>query len=267
MADLNQFPAKGAPPSLDTVRRRLERERKIRKQLEKMLEDKTRELFVALESLQDQKLALNRLSAGVAHEINNALNFVRGNTQHLERYVGVFEDVIEAYRQAVADREDVAKELAEFESSQGLDFIRKDLPKLLAAIHTGVARASDIVHDLGAFSRPSGEDMELTSVERPIDMALTLSTNTLKRKVTVHKEYDCAEPVRCHVGQLCQVFLNLFINAADAIDTKGDIFIKTRLVDDQVEIEVRDTGAGMKEILSAPVMNCVRKVFMIWVMR
>lgn len=212
MADVNHVPPAGTPASLELLRRRLDRERKIRKRLDEMIEDKTRELFMAMESLQDQKQALSRLSAGVAHEINNALNFVRCNAQHVERYVSVFEIVLDAYRGGVAQDPDKVRVLGEFESSQGLDFIRSDLPKLLAAVHTGVARAADIVRELGAFSRPAGESMELISVQRPIDMALTFSTNSLKRKVTVHTDYQQADPVLCHVGQLCQVLLNMFIN-------------------------------------------------------
>lgn len=232
-------------PSVAALQRRVKRERLMRKEIEKMLEDKTRELFIALEAVQDQQLALTRLSAGVAHEINNALNFVRGNGQHLERYIQVFEEVIDAYREAVAPDAEAATRLADLEAQRNVSFIRSDLPKLLQAIHTGVTRASDIVRDLGAFTRPEDGEMELSSIERPIEMALTLSANALKRKVTVHKDYGAPPPVRCHVGQLCQVFLNLLLNAAHAMEEAGEIHIRSHFEEDRVLASFRDTGAGM----------------------
>jgi len=251
-------PAPAKPPEeqdkrIARLERGLVREHKLREDTERLLEDKSRELYLAAERLKEQQAALvhseklsalGRMSAGVAHEINNALNFMRGNVQHLPRYVTVYEELLSAYRAALAASPDALTRLTALEDQKRLPFIQRDLPKLLGAMSTGVERATTIVRDLGIFSRADDHGPEPTDLKQPMEVALTLAANRLKRKITVHRDYGDVPPVPCHAGRMSQVFLNILVNAGDAME-QGDIHITFGRDGDRVTVAIQDNGPGI----------------------
>jgi two-component system NtrC family sensor kinase len=238
----------GLERKLERMARALDRERALRTELEQLLEDKTRELYLAAEREREQQRslvaseklsALGRMAAGVAHEINNALNIVRGNLPHLESYV-------EAYRALLAAHRSSAPDIAALEDELRIEFIERDLPKLMAAMTIGVERATQIVHDMAVFSRgDEGMGFERVSIDEPLTVALTLAAARIGRGVTVHVDEPATPPIDCHSGRLSQVLLNLLINASDAIGDRGEIFVTRALEGDRVVVSVRDTGGGV----------------------
>ncbi|MGH7336032.1 MAG: diguanylate cyclase [Myxococcota bacterium] len=249
-------PASAKPPEeqdkrIARLERGIAREQKLREDTERLLEDKSRELYLAAERFKEQQAvlvhseklsALGRMSAGVAHEINNALNFMRGNLQHLPRYVTVYQELLSAYRAALSP--EALTRLTALEDQKRLPFIQRDLPKLLGAMSTGVERAAIIVRDLGIFSRADDHGPEPTDLKQPMEVALTLAANRLKRNITVHKDYGDVPPVRCHGGQMSQVFLNILVNAGDAME-QGDIHITFRHAGERVSVAIQDNGPGI----------------------
>lgn len=237
------------------LERALARERALRDQTEQLLEDRSRDLYLADQHRREtdrtlahaEKLgAIGRMAAGVAHEINNALNFMRGNVQLLPKYIRVYEDLLAAYRERLGAVAGTQEDLKALEQKHRLPYIEGDLPKLLQAIQTGLERATSIVHNLGVYSRKDSADaMELVDLRQVMSLALTLSASRLKNNAVVSVAESDIPSVRCHPGWMSQIYLNLLANAADAMSEQGHICISFRREGSDVVTVVADNGCGM----------------------
>lgn len=200
--------------------------------------------------LQSEKMAsIGQLAAGVAHEINNPVGFVSSNLGTLRTYSQHMLDLIVAYELAEPDLQDAQRiaTIRALKDKLDLDFVRNDLPALLTESEDGLHRVRKIVQDLKDFSHVNESEWLEADINAGLDATLNVVWNELKYKATVAKCYGALPPVECLASQLNQVFMNVLINAAQAIDTQGAITVTTAHEGDWVWVEVRDNGKGMTE--------------------
>ncbi|BCL33607.1 PAS domain S-box protein [Nostoc sp. MS1] len=205
--------------------------------------------------IQTEKMSsLGQLVAGVAHEINNPVNFIYGNLNHTREYVCELLHLIQLYQQHYHPP---VPEIHQQISQIDLDFIAQDLPKILDSMDIGAERIRQIVLSLRNFSRLDEAGMKPADIHEGIDNTLLLLQHRLKAKadsraIQIIKEYGSLPKIVCHAGQLNQVFMNLLTNAIDALEesviNNPQIVIKTKLTtNNQVIIYIADNGPGMTE--------------------
>ncbi|MEG4286941.1 PAS domain S-box protein [Microcoleus sp. A006_D1] len=214
--------------------------------------------------VQSEKMSsLGQLVAGVAHEINNPVSFIFGNISYAKDYTNDLLRILELYRSAYP--EPTAEIQAELEEID-LEFIQEDLPNLLDSMAVGAHRIQEIVKSLRTFSRLDEAAFKEVNLHDGIDSTLMIIAHRLKPQgdkpaISIIKEYGNLPPVECYSGQLNQVFMNLLINAIDAVEEKerncpsaGDtspiptIKIRTEVVEgDRVKIAIADSGTGIPE--------------------
>lgn len=204
---------------------------------------------VHLQLLQSEKLAaIGQLAAGIAHEINTPIGFVNSNLNSLDTYLSDIFTVLDAYDAQVANNPiepDALQKLLELKQQKDIDYLRTDIPQLLAESREGLSRVRDIIQDLKDFSHIESNNWELSDLHKGIDSTLNIIANELKYHCTVHKEYGNIPEIVCLPSQINQVFMNLLINAAQAIESQGDIVIRTNCNDREVWVEIKDNGKGI----------------------
>lgn len=189
---------------------------------------------VTAELLQTEKLAaLGQMAAGIAHEINNPVGYIQSNLNTLSQYAQRLINLI--HRASVSDEQ---KDAADFE------FLEADLLSLLNETQEGVQRITQITRSLTQFTRRSGLS-DWCDVHQQIDTTLKIMKNELRGKVEIRRQFAELPEVYCDPAQISQVFLNILLNAAQAIDRFGYINIVTKLTDDKLIIKIADTGCGM----------------------
>ncbi len=202
-----------------------------------------------LQLLQAEKMAsLGQLAAGVAHEINNPVGFVGSNLGTLTTYVGDLLALVDAYERAVSSLPDPTPfaEPAAQRRQLDFDFLREDILSLLRESVEGVDRVRRIVSDLKDYSHTSSTEWHWADLHHGLESTLNMARNQFKYHCTVVKEFGELPPVYCLGSQLNQVFMNLIVNAAQAIPDQGLITLRTgRKGDDAVWISVTDTGKGI----------------------
>ena len=213
-----------------------------------VLEDDRRELELLLSKieeaqqqlLQSEKMAaIGQLAAGVAHEINNPVGFVNSNLGSLKNYVNQLLTVISAY-----ESNDPAQ-ITEARQKADLDFLREDLPSLLSESQDGLSRVTKIVQDLKDFSRVDQADHQPSDLNAALESTLNVVANEIKYKAEVVRELGDIPLVDCVPAQINQVFMNLLVNAAQAIPERGKIIVRSGLENNHVWFEIEDTGKGM----------------------
>ncbi|MBI2277723.1 MAG: cache domain-containing protein [Dechloromonas sp.] len=242
----------GAWSSVGIVRDASERkrnERELQENLERV-QGLNRQLEEAQNQLlQSEKMAsIGQLAAGVAHEINNPIGFVSSNLSTLEEYADDLLAIVEAYGKADGLLDAQPELRADIESLKvraDLGFLSKDLHCLLRESHDGIGRVKKIVQDLKDFSRVDSMDWAMANLEHGLDSTLNIVWNEIKFKADIVKEYGGIPPVECLGSQMNQVFMNLLVNAVQAIEAHGMITIRTGMADERVWIEIADTGKGI----------------------
>jgi signal transduction histidine kinase/DNA-binding response OmpR family regulator len=209
--------------------------------------------------VQSEKMAsIGQLAAGVAHEINNPTGFVSSNLKTLSDYQKDLVQLIKKYQGLAANLslnkdsgEPFVEYLAEinsikaFENDIDIDFLIEDIDDLIGDCQEGTNRIKKIVLDLKDFAHPGEDVLQSMDINNGLESTLNVVNNELKYKATVHRNFGDIPAVKAYPQQLNQVFMNILVNAAQAIEKKGDIHITTRLEDDWVEIQISDNGCGI----------------------
>ncbi|MFQ4146754.1 ATP-binding protein [Chlorogloeopsis sp. ULAP02] len=241
-------------------------------ELEDRVEERTSELKTALSELQrtqaqvvqnEKMSSLGQLVAGVAHEINNPVNFIHGNITHLNEYTQDLLRMIQLYQQRHPSNDLEIQALAD---EIDLEFLVDDLKKMLSSMKIGTNRIRTIVLSLRNFSRMDEAEFKTVDIHEGIESTLLILAHRLKEKserpaIEVIRDYANLPQVECYPGQLNQVLMNILVNAIDALDevnakrthqeieeTPNQITIRTSVIDSQsVEIAIADNGSGMLE--------------------
>ena len=229
-------------------------------QQKKLLETALKELQkTQTQLIQTEKMSsLGQLVAGVAHEINNPVNFIYGNLIHVNENVQTMINLLHLYQEVYPHPPQKIQDAIE---DSDLDFLIADLPKMLESMKIGANRIRDIVLSLRNFSRLDEAEMKPVDIHDGIDSTLLILQHRLKSKgdraeIIVMKEYGKLPQVECYPSQLNQVFMNIFSNAIDALNARENqskqsnfiINIQTNLISsNQVIISITDNGIGIKK--------------------
>jgi two-component system NtrC family sensor kinase len=230
---------------------------KKQRYFEEMDRDKTRKLQQAIDELKNtqsklvhsEKMAsIGQLAAGVAHEINNPMSFIISNLSSLKRYTENLVEYIEGIEELMQSTGDskIIDDCATKHKQLKIDIIRQDIADLILESLDGAERVKKIVQNLKSFSRVDKAEMQLANINECLDTTLEIIWNELKYKATINKTYGAVPLTKCYPQELNQVFMNILINAVQAIEGKGEISIRTWLEDEkQIKVEISDTGVGI----------------------
>jgi len=229
-----------------TERKRIEKQLLIEHAEQQALIEKLGEAQEQL--LQSEKMAsIGQLAAGVAHEINNPVGYINSNMGSLKQYLEDLFKLLEVYEQAEPHITDNASKqvLTAMKAEVDVCYFKQDLKDLLTESEEGVQRVKQIVQDLKDFSHVDEAEWQWADLHKGIDSTLNVVRNEIKYKAEVIKDYGELPEVQCLASQLNQVFMNLLVNAAHAIEEHGTITVRTGSKDKGVWVEIEDTGKGM----------------------
>ncbi len=203
-----------------------------------------------IQLVQSEKMAsLGQLTAGVAHELNNPLNFISSSITPLKRNIEDFLNLLNSYDSVIKQKDlpDGFKVVEDLKEEIDYTFLVKETNDLLEGINEGALRSKHIVKDLRTFSRMDENEFKTVDLHEGLESTLLLLRHKLQDRITMHKNYGNLQHVECLPGKINQVFMNILTNSILAIEDKGDIFIETSIIDDSARISIRDSGRGMSD--------------------
>jgi len=211
--------------------------------------------------VQREKMSsLGRMVAGIAHEINNPINFIYANHLYVHQYATDLLKLLKLYQQSLGD---LPSEIQDFEAEIDWDFISEDLPQILKSMKSGAERIHNIVLSLRNFSRLDESELKVVDIHEGIESTLLLLQGRLDSAIAVAKHYGDLPKVECYPGQLNQVFMNVLSNSIDAVEAvggaSGAIAISTALLaaatPPSVRISIKDSGAGIPAEIQAQIFD------------
>lgn len=200
--------------------------------------------------LQQEKMAsIGHLAAGVAHEINNPIGFISSNLNSLGKYFEKLAIFFEIQNRACGGLSEavIKDELDALRKKIKLDFLLQDGRDLIKESLEGTERVRKIVQGLKTFSRADQPDRAMADLNECLESTIHIAWNEIKYKATLHRDYGTLPATLCSPQKLNQVFMNLLVNAAQAIEKQGDITVKTRYEAGRIRVWVADTGCGIRQ--------------------
>lgn len=229
--------------------------------LERKVEERTVELNQTLSNLKgtqaqlvnaEKMASLGQLTAGIAHEINNPINFVSANVKPLKLDIADVLELVKKYETLEPNEmsQNKFEEINEFRKKIDVDYLKQEMSQLLSGIEDGAKRTADIVLGLKNFSRLDESDIKEVDIKEGIESTLILLKSAIPENTEIITEFGEIPMIECLPGKLNQVFMNLFSNALYAIasknsNVKNKLTIKTYASNQQVFVSVEDTGIGM----------------------
>ncbi|MFD2037138.1 7TM diverse intracellular signaling domain-containing protein [Belliella marina] len=232
--------------------------------LESKVKARTEELEDTLRNLQNtqtqlvnqEKMAsLGQLTAGIAHEINNPINFVSSNISPLKRDIKDLMEIVSLYREKgeLEYSEDTKKEIRELEEELELEYILEEIDQLLKGMDDGAKRTVEIVKGLRLFSRVDEQDVKKVDIHDGINSTLVLLNSSMSGKIKIIRDYGDIPMVECLAGKINQVFMNIITNSIHALtdhlsdNPNPEVLIRTSHLGELIKIEIGDNGPGMPE--------------------
>lgn len=267
---------------LQALRISQENEKIIREQnvmLEVKVEERTHELNLSNQELNtaltelknaqtqlvdaEKMASLGQLTAGIAHEINNPINFVSSNIKPLRRDIEDIQALIAKYEGVIAEQamDDKFEEVKKFKKELDYDYLTHEIDVLLKGMADGAGRTVEIVKGLKSFSRLDESDLKYANINEGIDSTLIILSSTFRGKINIVRDLGEIPEIECFAGKLNQVFMNIINNAAQAVltahanDDEGKVVIKTQPSGDGVSIHIIDNGVGMTEEVRSKIFD------------
>lgn len=239
--------------------------------LERQVEERTADLTLAIKNLKDtqsqlvnaEKMAsLGQLTAGIAHEINNPINFVSSSIKPLKRDIGDLLNILSKYEEVnEGNINEKVFEINQLKSDLDIEYVKEEINSLLKGIDDGASRTAEIVKGLKTFSRIDETDLKRVDLNEGLDSTLILLNSIMFGKIQIVKNYEAIPKIECYAGRINQVFMNILNNAIHAVlqnysvNNVGVITITTKDVGEQVMISIKDNGTGIPENIKSKIFD------------